>query len=90
MLVLDDEPRLFEFELHGKVYAVTSLDAIPLAKTDALKGVKTDAEAVEWIRSEIFDKECPEAMRDMTVGHWKKLVRAYLDESEATLGESPA
>ena len=87
MLVLDDEQRTFEFAIGGKQYAVTSLDAIPLSRTDALKGVKSDAEAVEWIRREIFDAECPEAMECMTVGQWKKLVRAYLDDSPSTLGE---
>lgn len=90
MLVLDDEQRKFEFEMGGKKYAVTSLDALPLARTDALKGVKTDAEAVEWIRSEIFERECPAAMEAITVGQWKKLVNAYLEDSPVTPGESPA
>ena len=90
MLVLDAEPRKFEFAIGGETYAVTALDALPLARTDALKGITTDAEAVEWIRREIFEQECPAAMEAMTVGQWKILVNAYLNDSQATPGESQA
>ena len=90
MLVLTAETRQFEFELDGVAYAVTALDNIPLARTDTLKGATTDAEAVAWIRAEIFEKEVPEAVAKLTVGQWKTLVKAYLEDSAASAGELPA
>ena len=90
MLVLTADKRQFEFELDGVTYAVTALDNIPLAQTETLKGATTDAEAVAWIKSEIFEKEAPEAMQTITVGQWKTLVKAYIEDSATEPGELPA
>lgn len=90
MLVLDDDKRTFEFELDGIAYSVTALDAMPLKRTESLKGVTDDQAAVAWIRSEVFERECPEAMDRMTVGQWKTLLKAYIEDSPATPGELSA
>ena len=91
MLELTADERKFRFKIDGEEYAVTALRAIPydLARK-CKKECATDADAVYWIADNIFEKECPEAMRKLTTGQFQQLVKEYTSESETSLGESLA
>ena len=91
MLELTADERRFRFKIDGVEYGVTALNAIPYDKARKFWAeCKTDDAAVYWIADNIFEEECPEALRKLTSGQFLKLVQEYVKAGESSPGESQA